>query len=74
LYMMPHFVWAAMGFGFPAKLKHMGVFSHVVGIVVGWVLVLVLVLWAADVFFREVEERMRRAMYWIQDISFTKKS
>jgi peptidoglycan/LPS O-acetylase OafA/YrhL len=74
LYMMPHFVWAAMGFGFPAKLKNMGVFPHVVGIVVGWVLVLVLVLWAADVFFREVEERMRRVMYWIQGISFTKKS
>ena len=74
LYMMPHFVWAVMGFGFPANLKRMGAFSHVIGIVVGWMLVLVLVLWAADVFFREVEERMRRVMYWIQDISFIKKS
>lgn len=54
LYMMPHFAWVAMGFGFPAKFKQMGAFSHMVGIVV-----LVLVLWAADMFFREVEERMR---------------
>jgi TRAP-type mannitol/chloroaromatic compound transport system permease small subunit len=74
LYMMSHFVWATMGFGFPAKLKHMGAFSHMVGIVVGWVLVLVLVMWAADVFFREVEERTRRVMYWIQGMCFTKKS
>jgi peptidoglycan/LPS O-acetylase OafA/YrhL len=22
LYMMPHFVWVAIGFGFPAKFKH----------------------------------------------------
>jgi hypothetical protein len=34
LYLMPHFAWAAMGFGFPAKLKHIGAFSHMVGIVV----------------------------------------
>ena len=51
---MPHKVWVAMGLGFPAKLKHMGAFSHMVGIVA-----LVLVIWAADMFFREVEERMR---------------
>jgi peptidoglycan/LPS O-acetylase OafA/YrhL len=73
LYMMPHFVWAAMGYGFPAELSRIGAFSYVVGIVVGWMLVLVVVLWAADVFFREVEERMRRVMYWIQAICFIKK-
>jgi peptidoglycan/LPS O-acetylase OafA/YrhL len=61
-----YIVWAAMGFGFPAKPKHIGAFSHMVGVVV-----LVLVLWAADMFFREVEERTRRVMYWIQDICFT---
>lgn len=65
LYMMLHFVWAAMGFGFLAKLKHMGAFSRMVGIAVRWVLALGLVLWAADVFFREVEERTKWVMYWI---------
>jgi hypothetical protein len=74
LYMMLHFVWAATGFGFPAKLKHMGAFSRMVGIAVRWVLALGLVLWAADVFFREVEERTKWVMYWIQGICFTKKS
>jgi hypothetical protein len=39
LYMMPHLVWAAMGFGLPAKLRYMGSISHIVGIVVGCVLV-----------------------------------
>jgi hypothetical protein len=34
----------------------------------GLVLVLVLVIWAVDVFFREVGERIRRIMYWIHDI------
>jgi hypothetical protein len=63
LYMMLHFVWAATGFGFPAKLKHMGAFSRMVGIAVRWVLALGLVLWAADVFFREVEERTKWVMY-----------
>jgi hypothetical protein len=72
--MMLHFVWAATGFGFPAKLKHMGAFSRMVGIAVRWVLALGLVLWAADVFFREVEERTKWVMYWIQGICFTKKS
>jgi hypothetical protein len=74
LYMMPHFVWAAMGFGFPARLKRMGKASQIVGVCVGWVLVLILVLWAADVFLREIEERTRRIMYWIQGICFIKKS
>src|SRR5271156_2549692 len=69
LRMMPHKVWVAMGLGFPAKLEHMGAFSHMVGIAV-----LLLLLWAADMFFREVEERTRRVMYWIQGMCFTKKS
>jgi TRAP-type mannitol/chloroaromatic compound transport system permease small subunit len=63
-----------MGFGFPAKLKHMEEVSHIVGVCVSWLLVLIRVLWATDVFCREIAERTTRIMYWIQATCFIKKS
>ncbi len=74
LYATPYLLWAAVGYGFPVEAQGMGAFPYALGVGLGWAINLVIVLWAADVFYREVEERMRRVMYWIQGACFNKKS
>lgn len=69
-YLFPQFMWAAMGYRFPANTCGMGSLAFAVGVSVGWVLNLVVVLWVADIFTREVEERTKRFTFWIRGICF----
>ena len=47
-------------------------FGWTMGLSVGWVCNLVLVLWAADVFGREVDGRLARFVVWLQGVCFVK--
>jgi hypothetical protein len=63
-YRFPHMVWNVVG-GREAQ----GLVGYVADMVVGWGMNLVLALWAADVFAREVDGRLSSVLAWFQGIS-----
>lgn len=63
-YLVPIWVWTLVG--------RESVWGYCVGLAVGWVVNLMVVLWLADVFGREVDERCVRAAKWIEGVCFVK--
>lgn len=65
-YWVPHLVWKIFRLNKTHRAGWLG------GLIVGWLVNLGLVLWAADVFNREVVERSVRIIQWIESKVFVK--
>ncbi|KIW73898.1 hypothetical protein PV04_01978 [Phialophora macrospora] len=67
-YMIPHRIWWSMG----TKMVDTGDYTWAATIVVGWSISLMLSLWAADVWTREVESRCVKSVKKLEDLCFVK--
>ncbi|KAG9776561.1 hypothetical protein KCU88_g4810, partial [Aureobasidium melanogenum] len=68
-YMIPHRIWWAMGSEGINTTNGPWIFA----ILVGWAISLLLSLWAADVWSREVESRCVKAVKKLEEVCFVKK-
>ena len=67
-YMIPHRIWWFMG----TQMADTGDYTWTATIVVGWAISLVLSLWAADVWTREVESRCVKVVQALEEWCFVK--
>jgi len=65
-YMFPHYVWALTG-----KSTDL---TYGFGLIVGWAANLALVIWAADIYTREVDGRVVKVIQWVEGFCCVKAS
>lgn len=65
-----------IGFAFPrliwARIGYQTYWLHVAGVTGGWILALLMCLWAAEVFGREILQRCIRFTKWVEGVCFVK--
>lgn len=66
---VPQFVWKAWS-GEYGETTEQGLGIYLLGLFTGWLITLILLLWAADVWTREVEGRCVKLTKWLESIVF----
>lgn len=73
-YAIPHLIWRSFCADSHGKVgvPKQGMTIYLLGLGVGWLVSLIVVLWAADVWTREVEGRCVRFTKWMESVVFLK--